>query len=173
MSKLEMMRSLFEYNEWANERILDAASKVSDEERRRKSDVSPLGVDETLAHLVGTQIFWLREWREPGSFTEEWFRGLDSFEGVRRGFATSHRETAEFLAGLWDGDMERIVTPPEWWGDTPGVRFPLWHIMIQVIQHSQQHRSEIAQAISGARSSPADLDYIDFAIQRNKAEWLE
>lgn len=173
MSKLELVRSMFGFNEWANDRILDAAAKVSEEERTRKSDLSPLGVTETLAHAAGTQIFWLGEWKEPGSFSEAWFDGLDSFDGVRAGFAKSHRDLSKWLAGLKEGDMERTITPPEWWGDNPGVRFPLWHIMMQVVLHSQQHRAEIAQALSAAGSSPGDLDYIDYAIQQHKAEWVE
>ena len=32
MSKLEMIRSLFEYNEWANEQLLEAAARVDEEE---------------------------------------------------------------------------------------------------------------------------------------------
>ncbi len=40
MSKLEMVRSLFEYNEWANERVLEAAIRVDEEELRRKREVS-------------------------------------------------------------------------------------------------------------------------------------
>lgn len=173
MGKLELIRSMFGYNEWANNKILEAAAKLSAEELSRKSDLSPKGVTDTLAHAVGTQIFWLGEWKEPGSFNQSWFQGLDSFEGVREGFGKSHRALAEYLASLSDAGLDRLITPPEWWGDTPGVRFPLWHIMLQVIEHSQQHRSEVAQAISAAGSSPGELDYIDFAIEVNRAQWTE
>jgi len=173
MSKIELIRALYGYNEWANDKILEAASKVNSEDLSRKSEQSPKGITATLAHAVGTQIFWLGEWREPGSFSQSWFKGLDSFEGVREGFAKSHRALAEYLEGLNNSDLERRITPPEWWGNTPGVRFPLWHIMLQVIEHSQQHRSEVAQAISAAGSSPGELDYIDFAIEANRAEWVE
>lgn len=173
MGKLGMIRSLFGYNEWANNKILEAASKVSPEDRSRKSALSPKGVTDTLAHAVGTQIFWLREWKEPGTFSQSWFHGLDSFEGMREGFDKSHRALVQYLAGLSDADLDRWITPPEWWGETRGVRFPLWHIMIQVIEHGQQHRSEVAQAISAAGSSPGELDYIDFAIEANRAEWIK
>lgn len=173
MSKIELMRALYGYNEWANDKILEAAAKVNSEDLSRKSELSPKGITATLAHAVGTQIFWLGEWREPGSFSQSWFQGLDSFEGAREAFAKSHRALAEYLEGLSDSDLERFITPPEWWGNTPGVRFPLWHIMLQVIEHSQQHRSEVAQAISAAGSSPGELDYIDFAIEANRAEWVE
>jgi len=30
MSKAELVRSLFEYNQWADERLLDAAARVSE-----------------------------------------------------------------------------------------------------------------------------------------------
>ena len=61
MGKLEVIRSMFGYNEWANDKILEAAAKLSAEELSRKSGLSPKGVTDTLAHAVGTQIFWLGE----------------------------------------------------------------------------------------------------------------
>lgn len=173
MSKLELIRAMFGYNEWANERIVEAASKVTKRELQRKSELSPLGVTNTLAHVAGTQIFWLGEWKRPGSFSMSWFDGLKGFDGVREELKKSHRALRRYLSGLSEADLEREVTPPEWWGDTPGVRFPLWHIMMQVVQHSQQHRAEIAQALTAAGSSPGDMDYIDYAIGEHRAEWVE
>jgi uncharacterized damage-inducible protein DinB len=173
MSKLELIRSMYGYNEWANNRILEAASKVAKRELQRKSELSPEGVTSTLGHMAGTQIFWLGEWKKPGSFSESWFDGLRGFDGVREGLTKSHRDLRRYLSGLQEAELERVITPPEWWGETPGVRFPLWHIMIQVVQHSQQHRSEIAQALTAAGSSPGDMDYIDFAISEHRAEWVE
>lgn len=173
MSKLELIRSMYGYNEWANNRILEAASKVSKRELLRKSELSPEGVTGTLAHMAGTQIFWLGEWKKPGSFSRSWFDGLKGFDGVRDGLVKSHRDLRRYLSGLPEADMERVITPPEWWGDTPGVRFPLWHIMMQVVQHSQQHRAEIGQALTAAGSSPGDMDYIVWAIGENRGEWVE
>lgn len=173
MSKLELIREMIGYNEWANERIVEAASGVGKRELRRKSELSPLGVTNTLAHMTGTQIFWLGEWRKPGSFSRSWFAGLKGFDGVRDELKKSHRALRRYLSGLSEADLEQEITPPEWWGDTPGVRFPLWHIMMQVVQHSQQHRAEIAQALTALGSSPGDMDYIDYAIGEHKAEWLE
>ena len=36
MSKIEFIRSIYGYNEWANGHVLDAASKLSEEELARE-----------------------------------------------------------------------------------------------------------------------------------------
>jgi hypothetical protein len=113
MGKLEMIRSLFGYNEWATDKILETASKLSPEELSRKSDLSPKGVTDTLAHAVGTQIFWLGEWKEPGSFSQSWFQGLDSFEGVRVGFGKSHQALVQYLASLGGRHVITVEDPVE------------------------------------------------------------
>ena len=41
MTYAMQMRSLIEYNRWANERVLDAADGVSDEEFARKAAAAP------------------------------------------------------------------------------------------------------------------------------------
>ena len=39
MGKLEIVRSLFEYNEWANDRLVDAAAQVSEDELTKERGV--------------------------------------------------------------------------------------------------------------------------------------
>ncbi len=62
MSKLEMIGALYGYNEWANGRVLEAASGLSEEEFRREMGASYGSVGASLAHIVGAQMVWLARW---------------------------------------------------------------------------------------------------------------
>ena len=173
MSKVEFLRSMYGYNEWANDRILETASKLSEAQLSEKSDLSPKGIADTLGHALSTQIFWLAEWEKEGSFEMSMIQGLSGLQTVRERFTESHTALAKFIDGLSEEDAVRPITPPEWWGDTPGVVIPLWHMMTQVATHGMQHRAEVAQALTAAGESPGELDYIDFAIKANRGEWAK
>lgn len=173
MSKLEFIRSEFEYNEWANDRILETAAKLSEAQLTEKSDLSPKGITDTLGHALSTQIFWLAEWEKEGSFEMSMIQGISGFDAVRSRYAESHAALGKFIDGLSEDGCERPIAPPEWWGDTQGVVIPLWHMMMQVATHGMQHRAEVAQALTAAGESPGELDYIDFAIEANRGEWVK
>jgi uncharacterized damage-inducible protein DinB len=69
---------LYEYDRWANNRVLHAVSTLSAEEFRRDLGGSFRSVRDTLVHIVGSERTWLTYWKEPspGSafFTELWTR---------------------------------------------------------------------------------------------------
>ena len=159
---------MFGHNEWANDRILETAAKLSEEQLAEKSELCPKGISDTLGHAVSTQIFWLAEWEKEGSFDMSMIKGISGLDAIRSRSAESHAALGTFIDGLGEEGCERPITPPEWWGDTPGLAIPLWHVMMQVVMHSMQHRAEVAQALTAAGESPGELDYIDFAIKSNK-----
>ena len=69
----EEMRTLYDYNAWANHRQLQAASKLPAEQF-----VKPLGssfgsVRDTLAHIYGAEWLWLERFqgRSPSSLPDK------------------------------------------------------------------------------------------------------
>ena len=62
MSKLELIGAYYEYNEYANNRLLDFASKLSEEEFSRTQGASFDSVEGNLAHIFAGQTVWLGRW---------------------------------------------------------------------------------------------------------------
>src|SRR5436309_10275301 len=90
MSKLELIRGLYEYNEWANNHVLEAASALTEEEFSERRGASFESVEGNLAHVMGAQVGWLERWTgglnpRPGvEFQKARRRGT-----IRRTFAQS------------------------------------------------------------------------------------
>jgi uncharacterized damage-inducible protein DinB len=40
---------------------------------------------------------------------------------------------------------------------------PIWQMLVHVVNHGTQHRSEAAALLTGEGRSPGDLDLIDYA----------
>ncbi len=66
MGALQQIRALYEYNEWANDHVLEAASGLSEEELGRKLGACLESVQGNLAHTLVAQVVWLARWTGSG-----------------------------------------------------------------------------------------------------------
>ena len=168
----EMIRTLYDYNQWANQKLLDTLAGLSDEELMRPRGVSHSSLGMDLLHLVAAQVGWLSIWqggapRIPLPSAQSG-RFLDSLVDW---YARSHEAIHEFIASLREQDLgrPRIDNPH---GGNPSVKqnrsMLLWDMMMHVVNHGTQHRSEAAMALTALGRSPGDLDFIDFVGLRQE-----
>ena len=73
-----------------------------------------------------------------------------------------------YLSTLADADLQREIVSRRRTGEE--VRRPLWQDVIQIVNHSTQHRSEAAEALTMVGRSPDDLDITFFFRERQAAE---
>ena len=59
----EGVRTLFDYDAWANNRTLDSCSTLSPEQFTRNLGSSFRSVRDTLVHITGSQWIWLERFR--------------------------------------------------------------------------------------------------------------
>ena len=169
MSKLDLLRAMFEYNEWANDVILDACGSISEEELRGKQTISHDSISTLLVHTLATQIYWLGRWRD------ELFAGMPvaeqgrALESLREAFAPSHAGLRKFVGGLTDEGLAKPTAMPEFSERMKGVDLPLWQVMLQIIEHGIHHRAEIQSALTGLGHPVQDLDYIIYEADRARA----
>jgi uncharacterized damage-inducible protein DinB len=166
MSKLELIRAFYEYNEYANNRVLEAASALSKEEFSRKQGASFDSVEGNLAHIRSAQVVWLGRWRtgrSPDSLAElQSTRGLDT---IRAGFEASHAELREFLSILTEDRLHGVLIYTDSGGNAH--ERVLWQLMLHVANHSSYHRAETAMALTAMGHNPGDLDYSYFEYARD------
>ena len=65
---------IFEYDEWATNRLLDAASKLTAQDFKKDLGASFHSLHGTLAHIYGAQRIWLHRWNgsgQPGMISPE------------------------------------------------------------------------------------------------------
>jgi len=172
MGALEAMRALYDYNEWANKHVLEAASKLSEEELRRELGASYGSAAGSLGHLAGAQIVWLARWRglppEDVASLYEQLTLLEEaapFEAVRETLEKSDAALRRFVESLTEDELASDLA----YVDGRGVsrNRPLWQLMLHVANHGTQFRSEAAMALTGLGRSPGDLDYMYFEYARS------
>src|SRR5688500_12194212 len=69
------IKQLFDYTEWANDRVLEAADVLADEGLRKDVGISHKSIFGTLVHMAGAEWIWMERWngRSPTK-AEAWTR---------------------------------------------------------------------------------------------------
>ncbi|MBI3663540.1 MAG: DinB family protein [Acidobacteria bacterium] len=148
---------LYEYDAWANRRVLDAASALTPEQFTRDLGSSFPSVRDTLAHIMGGQWIWLERWqgRTPtGLPAAEDFPDLPS---LRKRWEEVEADLLAFVRGL---TAERLVSVSEYKTLTAGTfACPLWQMLQHLVNHGTYHRGQATTLLRqlGAKSVSTDL----------------
>ena len=146
----DYLARIFEHNNWANQKIIEACLVLSDEQL----DMEPHSVTKgtirtTLLHLVSSQhSYWrtltipLEERRQPPSVT---FTALQE----------SARASGEGLLALARGAQEPFASRLQ---TRDGFSVEPWVVMVQVINHASEHREQICSMLNALGVTPPDLD---------------
>src|SRR5207245_1357363 len=157
---VELIRSLYRYNDWANGRILDASARLTCDQLLEGGGASFDSVRDTLVHTMGAEWLYLERWhgRSPrASFAAADFPDLAT---IRARWQTIERDTQAFVATLTEADLARVVEYTNMQGERWA--YPLWQQMIHQVNHATQHRSEAAVMLTKLGHSPGWLDLLYF-----------
>jgi uncharacterized damage-inducible protein DinB len=154
---------LFDYNYWANERILRQAEKVSPELFIQRFRSAP-GLRETLLHTMSAENIWLQRWQ--GVSPSGWPDSDDfaTFEALRTRWAEEEHQMRAFLATLDETTLDRRFQHTRFNGEPR--ESILWHSMVHVVNHGTQHRAEAALILTEYGHSPGDIDLMFYSWER-------
>jgi uncharacterized damage-inducible protein DinB len=160
------VRFLFDYDRWATERVLDAWERLDSE-----ASTGPIGDRSLIAIMVHT-LGAAERWRAafaggPSLEMRERRPDLPGPAQLRADWETEWQQRGRWLTKLDDAAAQGPFHDPEPEGpDDPIEGAPLWQLMVHVVNHGTQHRSEAAALLTEAGASPGDLDLVDFVVER-------
>ena len=149
---------LFRYNRWANERLLNAAATLTDEEFDRDLKSSFPSVRATLSHIAAAEWVWLSRWEgvSPTGFPGD--RADATLADVRAFFDDNWTAQQQFLDALDDTALERIVDYRNIRGDA--FQSPLVALMRHMINHSTYHRGQVVTVIRQLGHPVPNTDFV-------------
>ena len=154
------LRSLYDYNAWANARILEATAKVPREQLAASRGANGDSLRGALVHTMGAQWLYLERWqgRSPRSMPQA--ADFADLPAIAARWAEIERATHALVAAVSDADVARVVEYTNFQGERWA--YPLWQQMLHQVNHATQHRSEAAVILTDLGCSPGGLDLLYF-----------
>ena len=159
--KREEIDLLFQYSNWANDRILHQAERVTHAQLTAPNDLGWGSLRGALVHLLDAEYAWrvlLKTgehvvWLQPEDFAD--------VAAIRARWAEERSAFREYLDGLSDDDLLGTVS---YEGRGQTYHRVLWHCLAHVVNHGTQHRAECAALLTGFGHSPGNLDFTEFLL---------
>ena len=163
---LEYLRFLYDYNYWANERILRAADKASDAQFVVPARFSWGGLRGTLVHTMGAEWIWRSRWQGVSPTASLRVEDYPTVTALRARWREEETKMRDLLATLSEAELMRVVNYSRISGGASAE--PLWQLMAHLVNHGTQHRAEAAALVTEMGHSPGDIDLIVFARERQR-----
>ena len=148
------------YHAWADDRVFALAVAITEEDLRAPASLDHGSAWDTLRHLV--DVNW--SWREfcvgndiGQAYVWDFVDGLDDLAGLH---ALSREDDATLRAYVASLDEAALA---EELSMTPEEHRPRWLILMHLLNHGTQHRTELARFLTDRGRSPSDLDLLDAA----------
>jgi uncharacterized damage-inducible protein DinB len=166
---LSLLISLYEYGEWVNQRLLEAAAACTEEELSRKVLPGFGSVHLTFVHMLGAEVIWFARWHGQSPKTLLSPVELPTLAAIRERWAALNDERAANLASLGEADLAATIH----WTNTRGQPYalPRWQVIMHSANHSTHHRSEVAAMLTELGHEPDSTDLLEFYLERAGQQW--
>jgi uncharacterized damage-inducible protein DinB len=171
--QVDEIKLLNAYNDWADAHILAACAKVSAEQYVAPASYGRGGLRATLIHILDNiwqqRITLLGFYQEPLAdeaaydATELHEDTLPTFAMLQERWLIEQEAMQAYLDTLSEETLNGTIRYV-----IPGAERErvVWHVLLDMIIHATQHRSEAAELLTGYGQSPGDFDFTLFMNER-------
>ncbi len=147
-----------QYNKWANNRLLNTAAQVAQDQLMSAPLLSQKSAFQTLRHMVDIEWSWRLACEGKPATEPLWkIEPLEDLQSVSAYWRAEDDRLLAFVQMLPEDEFERDVTP-SWIKQA----YPVKHILLHVLNHQTDHRSEVGWHFTKLGYSPGDIGFLDY-----------
>ncbi|HXC33231.1 MAG TPA: DinB family protein [Verrucomicrobiae bacterium] len=163
----ELLRLLFQYNAWADRRLLDACGQLSNEQFTRSLGSSFSSVRDTLAHLYGAEWIWNERFRGHSPTALPGGAGYPDLASIRAKVEEMDQYFIDYVSKLSQQDLDRVIVYKTFGGQE--FSNPLWQSLHQLTNHGTYHRGQVVTMLRQLGVKPVSTDLIGFYREQTAA----
>ena len=156
----ELCRTMARYNAWQNANLYDAASQLSDDDRRRDRGAFFGSIHATLSHLLWGDTIWMSRfdgWEKPRGAIRDSVDLEPDWDRLR-----TLRKEADARILDWAGrvDPDWLGSDATWYSGALGreVTKPVGLCVAHFFNHQTHHRGQVHALLTAAGARPGDTD---------------
>ncbi|MFP5263298.1 MAG: DinB family protein [Blastocatellia bacterium] len=156
--------TLFDYDRWANRRLLEAAEQLSPEEFTRGVGGAYGSVRTTLVHIMEVERGWVARCDGDMGWPDLNPEDFPSLESVREEWRSVEQVTRGIMSRLAEGDLGRVV-PYQFEGEEPRTA-RVAEVLQHAANHAAHHRGQVTLMLRMLGHAPGNLDMLFYYVER-------
>ena len=157
---LDEARDLYDYNAWANHRILASCEALTGEQFARDMGSSFRSVRDTLLHIMGAEWIWLERWNDRSPTALPFTQPFTNISEVRACWVDIESNLQKFIAGLAATDLDRTIGYRNLRGNP--FSYPLRSMLKHLVNHSTYHRGQVTSMLRQLGAKPPATDLLRY-----------
>jgi uncharacterized damage-inducible protein DinB len=162
---IEIQR-LYDYNRWANERVMESLRPIGQDVFISNKQASHGSIRGIVTHIAAAEWIWLERWRgaSPAGLLPE--SEFETIQIASERLRTIDHEMHQFTSQLTQSDIEgsRGYTTTE----GKACSNVLSDMLLHVVNHSSYHRGQITTLLRQSGAVPQPTDFILFIRLRGQ-----
>lgn len=160
----------FDYNLWANAKLLEAAAALTDDQLTKDLGCSFSSVRDTLTHILSSEEVWLMRWKgiSPKSMLDPAY--FPDIRSIKTKWAEIEIDQWNFISKISDESLQELVEYQNFKDQT--WEYELWQMMHQMMVHSTYHRGQVVSMLRQLGALPVQLDFLVYIDEKKAAEVL-
>jgi len=163
--KVEDIKLLYQYNEWADNRILEKAEALTGEQLTAPNVFGWGSLFGALVHILHAEHYWRNRLSGEAGANEPKAEDFADLDALRGRWETEHIALKKYIEGLTDEQVRGDIT---FESEGKSGQRPLWHFLLHLYTHGVQHRSECAASLTEFGHSPGLMDFSVFLSETGK-----
>jgi uncharacterized damage-inducible protein DinB len=152
-------RDLYAYTFWADRQMWACVEQVSDAQFTQDLAYSRGALREQCMHIMGVEFWW------PHFLRTGELRFLDEADyptraAIRARWDEIERDVTAYVTALTSHELERDVRPDVW--DAEDAPIKLWQALLQVANHSTDHRAQVLAGLKTLGAPTFEQDYLNY-----------
>ncbi len=162
---VEDLKELYDYNYWANKRILSVVSQLTPEEFTRHVAGGHGSIRNTMFHVLSTEWGWLSRCGGHSRGTRLNAEYYPTVQPLIDDWNKVECYMRDFLSGLDDKDL---IANVEYKGKEGQIRsMPLGELLHHSIIHGAHHRGQVAVLLRELGSTPVYFDILFYYADKH------
>jgi uncharacterized damage-inducible protein DinB len=148
----------FEYNRWANARILNTVSALTNEQFLKELGSSYSSVRDTVTHILAAEEVWLMRWKgiSPKTMLDPAY--FPDVRSIQAKWAEVELDQWNFLSKISDESLQESVEYQNFKGEV--WEYTLWQMIHHMVSHSTYHRGQVVAMLRQLGSTAPSFDFL-------------
>lgn len=154
---------LYDYHYWATHQVLDAAEKLSEEQRHQAMGIGWGNIHATLLHMMETEWMWLDRWKGESPQAYPGLAEFHTLKDIQKEWSRIERDVLDYVNKLDVKSLDARLSYTDIHANAYNIQ--VWQILPHIPLHGARHRGMLAEMFKQLNAQYPEDDWVEYLMK--------